>query len=63
MAITSRKRHTLSYYWTVRYVNSQGLYEEYGNTATMTELIVWITKHLEELPKGEGKLITKRAGT
>lgn len=60
MAVTSNKRHTMSYYWCAQWTDEFGMISEAGNCTSMEELVVWLAARLDSLPKGEGKLIRKK---
>ena len=54
-----RKYSNMSY-WTVNYTDPiTGMITECGNEETMGALTVWVQAHLDELPKGEGRMVKK----
>jgi hypothetical protein len=54
------RRYTKLKYWCLEFTDSEtGLITEAGNEQTFSAIVVWAQDHLNELPKGEGKIVQK----
>jgi hypothetical protein len=54
-----QRKNRLSY-WCAEFTDSEtGLITSAGFELSNPELVVWLQEHLDELPKGEGKLVKK----
>lgn len=54
------RRKSNGKYWTVQYVDEDGMFYTVGSAATFAELAAHVAANLDQYPPGEGRFIQTR---